>query len=354
MSKSKFLKGIVFLMLTMNIPTMNAQQNEKTEANLSAPQKSLVIISSLTATGNLNKLNNELNKGLDSGLTINEIKEALVQLYAYCGFPRSLNAVNTFKTIVDERKLMGIKDQEGEKIKVENNPVNKYEQGRKVLEQLTKIPQSKPAPGFGEFAPRIDAFLKEHLFADIFVSNVLTYQQRELVTIAALASIPGVESQLKSHINMGKNTGITDNQLEQLSTLIESNVSTSQANTVREIIKIPLLPATKSDMMVRISEIEISPEYLDEYNSILKEEASASVKKEPGVLAIFPMSQKETPTQVRIIEIYDDKAAYQAHLQTPHFQHYKATTLKMVKTLKLIDMNSLDTDRMTEIFKKLK
>jgi quinol monooxygenase YgiN len=136
--------------------------------------------------------------------------------------------------------------------------------------------------------------------------------------------------------------------------LIESNVSTSQANTVREIIKIPLLSATKSDMMVRISEIEILPEYLDEYNSILKEEASASVKKEPGVLAIFPMSQKETPTQVRIIEIYDDKAAYQAHLQTPHFQHYKATTLKMVKTLKLIDMNSLDTDTMTEIFKKLK
>jgi alkylhydroperoxidase/carboxymuconolactone decarboxylase family protein YurZ/quinol monooxygenase YgiN len=333
---------------------MNAQQNKKIEDDLSASQKTLVVISSLTATGNLDKLKIELNKGLDSGLTINEIKEALVQLYAYCGFPRSLNAVNTFKTVVDERKQKGIDDQEGAKIDIENKAEDKYEQGRKVLEELTRAPQSKPAPGFGEFAPRIDAFLKEHLFADIFVSNVLTYQQRELVTIAALASMPGVESQLKSHISMGKNTGITDHQLEQLATLIATIVSPSQANTVREIIKIPLLPITKSDMMVRISEIEILPEYLDEYNSILKEEASASVKIEPGVLAIFPMSQKETPTQIRIIEIYGDQMAYQSHLRTPHFQHYKATTLKMVKTLKLIDMKSLDTYIMPEIFKKLK
>jgi 4-carboxymuconolactone decarboxylase len=106
--------------------------------------------------------------------------------------------------------------------------------------------------------------------------------------------------------------------------------------------------------MVRISEIEIVPEFLAEYNAILKEEAAASVKKEPGVVAIFPMYIKEQPNQIRIVEIYADSAAYQSHLKTPHFQHYKTTTFKMVKALKLIDMNAIDSQTMPEIFKKLK
>src|SRR5690606_33633208 len=86
-------------------------------------------------------------------------------------------------------------------------------------------------------------------------------------------------------------------------------------------------------MMIRISEIEIEPEYLNEYLEILKEEAKASVELEPGVISIYPMSQKENPTEIRILEIYADKKAYEAHLETPHFKHYKTTTLKMVKSL---------------------
>lgn len=109
-----------------------------------------------------------------------------------------------------------------------------------------------------------------------------------------------------------------------------------------------------SDMMVRIAEIEIVPEYLEEYKAILKEESSASVKIELGVICIFPMYQKENPTQIRLVEIYANKAAYQAHIQSPHFQHYKTATLKMVKSLKLIEMSAIDPESMQEIFKKLK
>ncbi|MCA6067985.1 carboxymuconolactone decarboxylase family protein [Chryseobacterium sp. RG1] len=332
---------------------MNAQQKTSAQ-DLNPKEQSLVKISALTATGNLTNLKIQLNAGLDSGLTINEIKETLVQLYAYCGFPRSLNALNTFKTVLDERKAKGINDVEGKKIIVENNVDDKYEQGRKTLETLTKTQQSKPAPGFGEFAPRVDTFLKEHLFADIFVSDVLSYQQRELVTISALASISGVEGQLQSHIGMGKNTGITEHQLEQLADLIQQSVDITQANTIRKIIGKPAVPVIKSDMMVRISEIEIIPEYIEQYKAILKEESSASVNIEPGVIAIFPMYQKEDPMQIRIIEIYADKNAYQSHLQTPHFQHYKTSTLKMVKSLKLVDMDSIDKETMKEVFQKLK
>lgn len=108
-----------------------------------------------------------------------------------------------------------------------------------------------------------------------------------------------------------------------------------------------------NDMMVRISEIEIFPEHLQTYNAILKEEAAISVRVEAGIIAIFPMYQKENNTQIRIIEIYADDQAYKSHLQTPHFKHYKTATAKMVKSLKLVDMESLDKENMRDIFKKM-
>ena len=111
--------------------------------------------------------------------------------------------------------------------------------------------------------------------------------------------------------------------------------------------------AQQKEMMIRISEIEIDPVYLEEYKAILKMEAAESVKLEPGVIAIFPMYQKENPTQIRILEMYADKAAYESHLKTPHFLLYKTSTLKMVKSLKLIDMDAIDAGTMPLLFRKL-
>lgn len=109
-----------------------------------------------------------------------------------------------------------------------------------------------------------------------------------------------------------------------------------------------------ADMMVRIAEIEIDPAFLQEYIAILKEESSASVRLEPGVVCIYPMFQKESPTSIRLLEIYANRAAYEAHLQTPHFKHYKTTTLKMVKSLRLVEMSAIDEATMGEIFLKMK
>ena len=107
------------------------------------------------------------------------------------------------------------------------------------------------------------------------------------------------------------------------------------------------------DMIIRISEIEIDSNYLEEYISILKEESEASVRLESGVISIYPMFQKENPTEIRILEIYRNKEAYESHLQTPHFKHYKTTTLNMVKSLKLIDMIAIDEESMPAIFENL-
>jgi 4-carboxymuconolactone decarboxylase len=103
---------------------------------------------------------------------------------------------------------------------------------------------------------------------------------------------------------------------------------------------------------VRVSEIEIVSSDLEEYKAILKEEAAASVRLEPGVIAIFPMYQKEHPTQVRILELYANRASYESHLQTSHFQRYKTTTLRMVKSLRLVDMGVVDAETMSRIFRK--
>ncbi|OLY94638.1 Quinol monooxygenase YgiN [Cnuella takakiae] len=114
------------------------------------------------------------------------------------------------------------------------------------------------------------------------------------------------------------------------------------------------LAAQKNSMLIRVSEIEIDSSALDAYKRILQEEAAASVRLEPGVISIYPMYQKDRPTQVRILEIYADRAAYEAHLKTPHFLKYKTTTQKMVKALRLLDMEAIDAETMPAIFRKLK
>lgn len=113
------------------------------------------------------------------------------------------------------------------------------------------------------------------------------------------------------------------------------------------------MSAQNKNIVIRISEIEIYAEYLTVYKVILQEESSASVKLEPGVLAIFPMYEKNDSTQVRILEIYNNKDSYESHLKTPHFQKYKTTTVKMVKSLKLIDMDTIDPASMQMLFRKI-
>jgi alkylhydroperoxidase/carboxymuconolactone decarboxylase family protein YurZ len=224
--------AFIFLLI-ISSNEMNGQTNMNNNQTLNAKEQSIVTISALTAKGDLENLRKALSDGLDSGLTVSEIKEVLAQMYAYCGFPRSLNAINTLMSVLEERKKQGIKDEAGKTATPITDTADKYERGRKTLERLTGQPQSKPAKGFGEFSPTIDRFLKEHLFADIFDSDVLNYRQRELATISALAAMPGVEPQLESHLSMGMNTGLTESQLQQVFDLIEKNISRQQAETAR-------------------------------------------------------------------------------------------------------------------------
>lgn len=215
----------------------NAQQMASDNKSLKGKEKSIIIISSLAAKGDLDKLKTGLQEGLEAGLTVNEIKEVLVHLYAYCGFPRSIRGLQTFMEVLKERKTKGISDIEGKVVSPINNDSSKYERGKKVLGELTKMQQPNTLSGYSAFAPSIDTFLKEHLFADIFERDVLTYAQRELVTISVIATIGNADPMLQSHLGISLNVGITSEQLKEFVKIIKTTAGKKNGKSAGEVLE---------------------------------------------------------------------------------------------------------------------
>jgi 4-carboxymuconolactone decarboxylase len=212
--------------------TISEAQTMKSEG-LNAKQEKIVTIAAFTAKGDLPKLKTALNEGLDAGLTINEIKEILVQMYAYVGFPRSLNGIQTFMGVLEERKKRGIKDEIGKE--ASSLPANKssIELGTEIQTQLAGKPVTGP---IYTFAPAVDQFLKGHLFGDIFGRDNLDFQNREIATIAALASMEGVNPQLQAHFNIGFNTGLTEAQMKSLISVLADKVGKREADNATEVL----------------------------------------------------------------------------------------------------------------------
>lgn len=225
---------IVALSLLSNI--LYAQNTPHKNVSLSQKEQSIVAISAFTAKGDLTTLKPELNAGLDAGLTVNEIKEALVHLYAYAGFPRSLRGVQNFMQVLDERKAKGKIDVVGEDASPIHSDTSKYRRGKKILAELTNTSPVAPITGYGVFAPVVDTFLKEHLFADIFERDVLTYAQRELVTISVIAAIGGAEPMLKSHMGISLNVGITPQQLKDFTEIITTKIGITEGKAAKSVL----------------------------------------------------------------------------------------------------------------------
>jgi alkylhydroperoxidase/carboxymuconolactone decarboxylase family protein YurZ len=223
--------AILFAILISIAAIAEAQPMDKKQA-LNSKQQGIIPIAAFTAKGDLKKLKVSLNEGLDAGLAVNEIKEILVQLYAYIGFPRSLNAIGTFMDVMEKRQKKGIKDEVGRD--ASPLPANKssIELGTDVQTKLV----GKPVTGaIYTFAPAIDQFLKGHLFGDIFGRDNLDFQSREIATISALASMDGVNPQLQAHFNVGLNTGLTVAQLKSLISALSTKVGKKEADNSRKI-----------------------------------------------------------------------------------------------------------------------
>jgi 4-carboxymuconolactone decarboxylase len=203
------------------------------DRGLTARQQSIAVIAAFTAAGDVSRLERALNGGLDAGLTVNEIKEILVQMYAYAGFPRSLNGITTFMGVVQNREAEGITDAAGREASPLPADKSSVELG---TENQTRL-LGGPATGeYIAFAPAIDQFLKGHLFGDIFGRDILDFQSREIATIAALATLDGVDSQLTSHVTIGFNTGLTAADLKGLVAVLRSEVGHKQADNLDDIL----------------------------------------------------------------------------------------------------------------------
>lgn len=215
---------------------LNTQSHPKEKVTLSPKEQSIIGIAGATAKGDLSKLKAELNAGLDAGLTVNQIKEVLVHLYAYAGFPRSIRGLQTFMAVLDERKAKGINDSMGAEASPINSEGSKFERGKTILEKLSGAPEKEPKSGYAVFAPEIEVFLKEHLFADIFERDVLTYTERELVTISVLSTIGGVEPMLRSHLNICLNVGLNSDQLQQFVVVIKPAIGRKKAKAAQKVL----------------------------------------------------------------------------------------------------------------------
>lgn len=214
-------------------------ESKYAEANkqLTPREQAIVTVASYTGKGDLEHLETALAQALNRGMTINEVKEVLIHAYAYCGFPRSLRAIQTFMEVVENRKEKGIKDTVGRDAAPIEDSKSRYERGRDILAEISGTSPSAPKAGYAVFAPVIEQFLKEHLFADIFERDLLTYRERELATVSILAAMGGVEPMAYGHISICLHLGITSEQLTALLNIVEMNIGKDRSEPIRKVLE---------------------------------------------------------------------------------------------------------------------
>ena len=223
--KKTIIAAIVAL-VSVTFPLFSQNGNTMTQRH-----RSLSLIAAYEAKGDLDGLKTALAEGLDAGLTVSEAKEALSHLYAYTGFPRSLNALGVLQSLLSERKAEGIADNPGK----EADPLPEDYDALKVgTEVQTRLVGGQPFNY--TFAPATDYYLKAHLFGDIFARNNLSFSDREVVTVSAISCLPGCDPQLRSHVSGARNMGVPDETLKAIPALLEERVGMEEAERLRSAL----------------------------------------------------------------------------------------------------------------------
>ena len=172
--------------------------------------------------GDLRRLDMALREALDGGVSVNELKDAFAQLYAYTGFPRSLNALNTLEQVLSERKSAGIVDNEGQPF---HRPAI-WDNAQLALQVGTEM-QTRDEGGTPwnySFCPQADYYMKSHLFGDIYACDQFTPAERELITVSALSAMDGVTPQFEGHKECAVFMGNTKEQVDYLCRWLADNI----------------------------------------------------------------------------------------------------------------------------------
>jgi len=192
-----------------------------TRDGLDLKSKEIAVVAALTAMGTASpQLKLHLNGALNVGCTINEVKEVILQMSAYAGFPSCINAMNALKDVLKDRQNRGIQDPLG--TLPTNEPINatRYEIGVTELSQLDPLQVDRLKEAYHDISPELLKFTLEFGYADIYARNNLEKTYRQVATIAALTALGNAQPQLKFHINAGLNIGLTVENIREIMLLM--------------------------------------------------------------------------------------------------------------------------------------
>ena len=304
---------------------------------LTMKQREMITCITLATMQTLPQLKAHAGAALNVGVTPEELREVMYLTAPFIGFPKMLNAVAAVNEVLKERGIPLPLEKQGTVTEDTRHVTGKAIQDKLYPGGITSVMEGLP-DGMGK---DVERFLTDYFFGEIYSRGAIDLQTRELLGYCVLTTLEA-ESQLQSHYHGNINVGNAPETLTAAVIQCLPYIGFPAAIKALRIIKQEYArPVSAGNNLVRLSKITVDAAQLDAYNAFLKEEIEASMRLEPGVLTLYATAEKDNPNKMTILEIYADRAAYESHLKTPHFQKYKQGTLSMVKELELVDVKPL-------------
>lgn len=192
-----------------------------TRTGLDLKSKEIAVVAALTAMGTAHpQLKVHLNGALNTGSSISEVKEVILQMSVYSGFPSCINAINALIEVLKERKERGIEDKAGKSATEPLKESVRLKRGERELSQLDKLQVERLKAAYRDFSPELVQFVIEYGYGDIFSRDNLDKRYRQIATIAALTALGNAQPQLKFHINAGLNIGLSVEEINEIMLLM--------------------------------------------------------------------------------------------------------------------------------------
>ena len=304
---------------------------------LTMKQREMITCITLATMQTLPQLKAHAGAALNVGVTPEELREVMYLTAPFIGFPKMLNAVATVNDVLKERGIPLPLEKQGTVTEETRHVTGKAIQDKLYPGGIASVMEGLP-DGMGK---DVERFLTDYFFGEIYSRGAIDLQTRELLGYCVLTTLEA-ESQLQSHYHGNINVGNAPETLTAAVNQCLPYIGFPAAIKALRIIKQEYArPVSAGNNLVRLSKITVDAAQLDAYNAFLKEEIEASMRLEPGVLTLYATAEKDNPYKMTILEIYADRAAFESHLKTPHFQKYKQGTLSMVKELELVDVKPL-------------
>lgn len=217
-----------------------------TREGLDLKSKEIAVVAALTAMGTAQpQLKVHINGALNTGSSINELKEVILQMSVYSGFPSSINAMNALKEVLKERQEHGITDSTGKTASTKGNQADRLKSGENELSELDSLQVARLKNTYNDFSPELVRFTLEYGYADIFSRDNLDKKYRQIATIAALTALGNAQPQLKFHINAGLNIGLSVMEIKEIMLLMSVYAGFPSAINGTSLLKVVISERTE-------------------------------------------------------------------------------------------------------------